>query len=89
MIPSITRWFIRIQLAEEMLTQIDGLADAAAAAIGQHPREGLAVDLDAGHAAAEGVFVWAGGVVGVGAEHGCMGRFVSKRGRIFGAERQV
>lgn len=62
---------IRIQLAEKMLAEIDGLADAAAAAVGEHAREGLAVNLDAGHAAAEGVLVRARRVVGIGAEHGC------------------
>ena len=71
MIAAVSRGLIRVQLAEQMLAEIDGLVDAATAAVGEHAGVGFAVDLDAGHAAAEGILVGSWGVVGVGAEHSC------------------
>ena len=71
MIATIPRGLVGVELAEEMLAEIDRRAVAATAFIREHAAEGFAVDLDAGHAAAEGVFVGAGGVVRVFAEHSC------------------
>ena len=63
-----------VQLAEEMLAQIDGLADAATASIGEHAGVGFAIDLDAGHAAAVGVFMASWAVIRILAKHGCRKR---------------
>ncbi len=71
MIAAVSRGFVGIQLAEEMLAEIDGGAVAATAFVGEHASVGVAVDLDAGHTAAIRVFVGAGSVVGVVAEHFC------------------
>lgn len=59
-IPSVSRRLVGIQLAEQMLAQIDALANAAPAAIGQHARESFVANLDVGHTAAEGVLVRTG-----------------------------
>ena len=71
MVASIAGGLVRVQLAEEMLAEIDGLADAAAASIGEHAGVGLAVDLNTGHAAAIGILVASGAVICIVAEHGC------------------
>ena len=68
---AISRGFIGIDLAEEVLAEIDRRAVTATAFVGEHAAVLFAVDVDAGHAAAEGVFVGAGGVVRVVAEHDC------------------
>ena len=71
MIAAVSRGFVGIQLAEEVLAEIDGGAVAATTFVGEHASVRVAVDLNAGHAAAIGVFVGARGVVGVVAEHFC------------------
>ena len=69
-VPSVPGWLVRPDLAEEMLAQVDGLANTAAAAVREGTVEGLAVNDDFGLTTAEGVLVRTWSVIGVGTEHG-------------------
>ena len=68
-VASISGRLVRPDLAEQVLAQVDALAFAAAAAVGQFTGEAFTVDNNGGHTTTEGVLVVSGRVVCVRPEH--------------------
>ena len=70
-VAAVSRGVLGEELAVKVLAEIDGLAVAATAFVGQHATVRVASNFDAGHTAAVGVFVGTRGVVGIVAKHSC------------------